>query len=226
MKRWISCILLTVLLLSVAAMSVFAHAVPDINYTNCSFEAVLRYDGEPVTGGALAAVRVGFIYEENGDYSWHRFVDDAPVTDLQSETAAAEMEQFYRAHKDSDQFLVSVSKVGDDGKARFENLKTGVYLVLQETPAPGYSKIKPFLVVLPYLQEGAYQYSVSSTVKTELEREPVPTEPEPTKPSGDKLPQTGQLNWPIPVLTVLGVGLVMLGVVVRADRRKEKYEKK
>jgi len=35
----------------------------------------------------------------------------------------------------------------------------------------------------------------------------------------ETLIQTGQLNWPIPVLTVLGLGLIVLGVVVLTKRK-------
>ena len=48
---------------------------------------------------------------------------------------------------------------------------------------------------------------------------PVPTTP-PTK-----LPQTGQLNWPVPVLVVLGLALFSLGWGLRFGRRKDSHEK-
>lgn len=36
--------------------------------------------------------------------------------------------------------------------------------------------------------------------------------PTPTPPSGDKLPQTGQFWWPVPVLIIVGIILVVLGI--------------
>lgn len=47
-----------------------------------------------------------------------------------------------------------------------------------------------------------------------------PTETKPTEPDGPKLPQTGQLWWPVPVLAILGMVLVMLGWL----RRKESLD--
>ena len=34
-----------------------------------------------------------------------------------------------------------------------------------------------------------------------------------------RLPYTGQLNWPVPVLTVLGLGLLALGLALRRKSR-------
>ena len=45
--------------------------------------------------------------------------------------------------------------------------------------------------------------------------------PPPSKPSGGKLPQTGQLWWPVPVLTAAGMLLIVVGLV---RRREADYE--
>lgn len=52
-----------------------------------------------------------------------------------------------------------------------------------------------------------------------------PTAPNPQFPGSQVLgahglPQTGQLNWPIPVLTVAGIVLVLAGVVLKKEPRK------
>lgn len=39
-----------------------------------------------------------------------------------------------------------------------------------------------------------------------------------------KLPQTGQLNWPVPVLVILGLGLFAVGWILRFGKKKENYE--
>lgn len=52
---------------------------------------------------------------------------------------------------------------------------------------------------------------------------PTPT-PTPT-PEVPKLPQTGQMNWPIPVLAVLGLALVALGWILRRKEKHCSYEK-
>lgn len=45
--------------------------------------------------------------------------------------------------------------------------------------------------------------------------------PPTTKPGGGKLPQTGQLWWPVPVLFALGLAMIVLGM---ARRRGNEYE--
>ena len=118
---------------------------------------------------------------------------------------------------------LALYKVGDvaeeDGKVTFSSLPFGLYLAVQKTAPAGYGKTEPFLVSLPYLYEGEYQYDVASQPKTDLERE-VPTKPtspatNPTFPGGKKLPQTGQLWWPVPVLACGGLGCIVVGLFRR-----------
>ena len=47
-----------------------------------------------------------------------------------------------------------------------------------------------------------------------------PTETTPTEPDGPKLPQTGQLWWPVPLMAIVGMVLVLLGWM----RRKESLD--
>ena len=53
-----------------------------------------------------------------------------------------------------------------------------------------------------------------------------PTEPptEPTEPDGPDLPQTGQMNWPVPVLAMMGMLLVMAGFWFCMTGRRERDE--
>ena len=49
-----------------------------------------------------------------------------------------------------------------------------------------------------------------------------PTEPtEPTEPGGGDAPQTGQLNWPIPVMAVMGIFCLCLGMYFSTKDKKE-----
>ena len=67
---------------------------------------------------------------------------------------------------------------------------------------------------------------MASEPKTDLERE-VPTKPTSptTKPTtsggGKKLPQTGQLWWPVPVLACAGLGCIAVGLFRRWEARDE-----
>ena len=92
--------------------------------------------------------------------------------------------------------------------------------MVQKTAASGYGKTAPFLVSVPYLYADEYQYDVTSQPKTDLEREVKPTAP-PSSGGGKKLPQTGQLWWPVPVLACAGLGCIAVGLFRRREARDE-----
>ncbi len=102
--------------------------------------------------------------------------------------------------------------------AAFTGLELGLYLVVQEDAASGYHALAPFLVSVPYQTEGTYLYDVTANAKSELEKEP---ESQPTQPPEPDLPQTGQLNWPIPTLAAAGMLLVAIGLVLRSKKREQ-----
>lgn len=274
MKK-ILCLLLACLSLTILPLTAFAHDVPEVDRDDGSIHVSVRYAGEPVPGGKLTAIRVGYIYEENGDYTFRRFGDDKPLEDIQSASAAEEMAA-YVAQNDYP-FEAQTVTVGEDGVANFLNLKTGLYLIRQDAPAPGYTTMNPFLVSVPYMEFGKYLYHVSALIKSEINKHPEPTEPPtepptvpeeptepptvpeeptelptvpeeptvpptepeettqpstaptepeptrpaPTKPDPDKLPQTGQMNWPVPVLAVIGFALLVAGWGLRFGCRKK-----
>lgn len=83
--------------------------------------------------------------------------------------------------------------------ACFEDLDEGVYLLVQQRAGEGYTPFSPFLISIPTRIGDSVYYHVDATPK-------VSTLP---KPPG--LPQTGQLRWPIPVLTLSGIILIGLG---------------
>jgi LPXTG-motif cell wall-anchored protein len=161
--------------------------------------------------------------EDDGNYFFSRVGDDALVEDIASADAVAALEKYYADNKGTIPF---VTKTADakDGTCQFSGLSTGLYLVIQETPAPGFSALNAFLVSVPQLEDGVYVYEVTATIKSELEREPDPTDPPPTTP-GPTLPQTGQLNWPVPVMAVSGMVLFLLGWFLYSKNGKKNYEK-
>jgi hypothetical protein len=67
-----------------------------------------------------------------------------------------------------------------------------------------------------------YDREANVFIVRSIKKENPPEDPtDPTDPSGPNLPQTGQLWWPVPVLTIAGMVLILLGWV----RRKEQgYE--
>ena len=112
-----------------------------------------------------------------------------------------------------------------DGKARFENLDAGLYLVWQDKAGAceGYDPIHPFLISVPRLQDGAYTMHVVADPKVPLHTEPTPPPPPPPPPPPD-IPQTGQMNWPIPVMAVAGTVLLVIGCILLAGRKRAGHE--
>ncbi len=82
--------------------------------------------------------------------------------------------------------------IGDDGRAAFPALDTGLYVVDQKEAPESYYPVCPFFVTVPILDTATdtYVYDVDASPKTrpyeaaepETEPEPEPTEPEPTEP--------------------------------------------
>lgn len=213
-KRILS--LLIVFALLFCNVTAFAHDVPDMERTG-SISVTMKMGETVVPGGALTVYRVGEIHEDDGNYDFQLTGDfvssDVSLDDIQSPETAASLATYAKGNEISG----IIKKVDDNGKAVFSELQLGLYLVVQNKAASGYKKAKPFLVSVPAVEDGLYVYDVDASPKVEVEKAPDPT---PTPP---RLPQTGQLNWPIPVLTVLGIALFIVGWALY--RKKDAHEK-
>lgn len=215
-----------ILTLAAAACMLFALCLPAAASGSAeelgSIEVTVRYDGKPVVGGEVTCIQVGTVAQSDGSPYFQRVEDGVRLDNIDDSALPTELAAFAKEHKLTGETLT----VGEKGTAVFQNLKPGLYLIIQDTPADGFSPLAPFLVSVPYNDDGEYIYDVTANVKSELERTPETTEPttEPTKPTtppGPNLPQTGQLNWPIPVLVVLGLGLFSLGWMLRSKGKTD-----
>lgn len=137
-------------------------------------------------------------------------------------------------------------RIDKNGEVTFDKLTPGLYLLTDYSAYTGYTyTANPFLVSVPMLTDGVYVYSVDATPKIDIDRkgpvydrEPEP-EPEPGRepkddktpggssstggsgyrPSGTTLPKTGQVNWPVPVLAILGLCAFSAGWLLRFGKR-------
>ena len=223
MRKHVISGLLALLFLLALPLSAAAHPVPDESRNgHCSITVSMTYKEKAVRGGKLALYKVGDVAENNGNYSFvpvKEIQADIPeFGDIQSPELAGKLAKL---EKKLTPVTADPVTVGKDGKATFSDLTFGLYLVVQKTAASGYGKTKPFLVSLPYLYEGEYQYDVASQPKTDLEREVKPTAPPSSGGGGGKLPQTGQLWWPVPVLACAGLGCIAVGLLRRREDRDE-----
>ena len=232
MRKHVISGLLALLFLLALPVSAAAQSVPDESRNgHCSITVSMTYKGKAVRGGTLALYKVGDVAEDDGNYSF------VPVKEIQAdipEFGDIESPELAGKLAKQEKKLTPVTAdpvtVDKDGKATFSDLTFGLYLVVQKTAASGYGKTKPFLVSVPYLyadeyqylSADEYQYDVTSQPKTDLEREVKPTAPpSPGGGGGGKLPQTGQLWWPVPVLACAGLGCIAVGLFRRREARDE-----
>lgn len=215
--------LLSVLILPASA------AVVDTSRTG-SISASMTDDGKPVSGGSLTIYRVAEVKAVPGGYGFELVEpyteSGISLEDISSADTADALAEFTRRNR----IEGTTQPIGRDGTVTFKNLPLGLYLVMQHEAAPGYFAMNPFLVSLPGNEDGEYIYDVNATPKLELDKAPKPpteptkpTETEPT-PDDDKLPQTGLVNWPVPVMAVGGIFLILLGVHLCAPAKKKNDE--
>ena len=184
----------------------------------------MTYKGKAVRGGTLALYKVGDVAEDDGNYSFvpvEEIQADIPeFGDIESPDLAGRLAELKGKLTPVTSDPVTVDR---DGNATFSDLTFGLYLVVQKTAASGYGKTAPFLVSVPYLYADEYQYDVTSQPKTDLEREVKPTAP-PSPGGGKKLPQTGQLWWPVPILAGAGMILFVIGWILHRKWSQEHEE--
>ena len=216
-------------LVLVLGMSITAFAQTIDMDTTGSISLDLAYDDQAVTGGTFALYMVGSVTLEDGNYTFVLTEDfeasGADLTDLESETLAAELLEYALSAG-----IEPVMEVeNESGTVLFSDLSVGLYLVAQTADMDGYESISPFLVSLPQSDEEGYVYNVSATAKlagltaVEEETEAVTTVAATEYVTETELPYTGQLTWPVPVLCVAGLVLFLIGFDMRYGRRKESY---
>lgn len=212
-------------MLCVLTMSVRAVEVPDLSRRG-SIHIAVTFEGKAVSGGTLTLYCVAAVQVENGaDYSF-AYVQDYEscavfLENLTSANTAQELADFTVQNEIKGTRL----EIDTKGCVTFEDLELGLYLLVQETPAKGYEALAPFLVSVPAMENGTYVYDVDASPKLQIEQEPTEPTTKPTEPpTDDELPQTGQTKWPIPILSVLGLGMVIMGYCCIVAGRKNKDE--
>lgn len=213
MKK-VAIVLMTAFLLLSTALSAHATEAPDPNGV-CTLTMVMEWDGEKLSSGSLTVFRVGQIVSQDGDWKFALIPElqesDFSMNNLDDSQLAT---QLYLLVQDKE--LTGVTVQIQDGQAVFTDLTAGLYLVTQEEACEGFSTINPFLISLPRWNGNHYVYDLTAQPKVSFEPEETeptePTETEPTEPTDPVLPQTGQLNWPIPAMSVAGMALFLVGL--------------
>ena len=228
MRNRIFALLTALVIVCGLTVTAFAHEVPALE-ENGTIIFTMDWNGEPLNSGSLSLYRVGDVVEDDGNYSFVPIerleVSGLALDDPEDPALAAELANLAKTRG-----LPEVSAEIKAGKAVFTDVAPGLYVVVQdgEDACDDFAAISPFLISMPQYDNGTYRSEIIADPKVPLETKPQDTQPaEPTgpKPTEPKLPQTGQWNWPVPVLAVGGLMLFAGGWHLRFGRKKDSYEK-
>lgn len=199
-----------------------------------SISITLKSSDNKAVGGTLAIYKVADVKtgSESGDTSGdnsYRFVwtDAYKSVDFDLSSKSGKL-----SDQDVKDILAVIKPVGNalDTKqvttgtaVTFNtNIKPGLYLVVQTDVADGYDSIDPFLVSVP---DSNLNYDVVATPKAGTVTKTTTTAkkttstpkatPSYTHSAAGKLPQTGQLWWPVWLMAAVGSVLLVTGLVVR-----------
>lgn len=227
MKRKLFAFLAVIALLGCIALTAFASE-PDLEKDGSV--TIKLYGNKKVSGGNFVLYRVARLVEEDGAFRFDAldaYDSEVKTFDQKNLNDPDLPEALYKIIKKKNSGIMPnySGKFEKSSSATVEDVELGVYLVVQNKAIPGYAKFSPFLITVPTNENGVYDYDVESNSKvaTPPTTKPDDDPPETTKPSG-KLPQTGQLNWPVPVLAAAGLTLFTVGALLRRSGKKEDYE--
>lgn len=212
-----------------AATPAHAHEAVDMTRTG-SITVEMSYEGQPVGGGSLVLYRVGDVVENDGDFTFGLSDEFAGSGLALDDVEAAGLAEELASYAERSGVAGQAFAVASDGTMSATGLELGLYLVTQGEPAEGFDDITPFLVSVPAhaAEADIYVYDVDATPKMDVMRPapepPVEETPEPGAPSSEDLPESGESAWLVPVLAVVGVGLVLVGAsfVLRARSRSNR----
>ena len=211
--------------LTAIPVSAAENEVPDLDRTG-SLTITYKYYNEKtketksVSGGnSVGLFKVADIVEDGG-YKFvidDRFASAGEIPDTSEELDAVNVdlaEAMAKIAKGYD-FDIASRETDEEGRVSFDGLEVGMYLVMQDAKGKGDNRyeLTPFLLTIPYRNaDGSLTYDISADTKpVGIFKEQVPP---PTPPR--RIPQTGQLWWPVAALGAAGVLFVVMGMVRRS----------
>lgn len=223
-NRIFSLILMCVVFLGLFPKTVSAETIIDFSEKG-SITVTAIYNGDPLKDLKLNCIRVGDLISSGDSYYFECIYDDSIIfTGVNIHNSNNPEKMLELVHKNNG-IAVSV-KADQEGNIVFNNLLPGLYLIYQDSPQTlnGYKyELSAFLVTIPY--DGKMHVDADSKLSLDLyPEETTPDSTTPTQKKPVKLPQTGQLNWPIPALASGGMLLFALGWWLVFGSRKDTYD--
>lgn len=225
------------LLVTSAAPAMAAEAVPRPEDAKASLTvSFVLSDTKEGTKTAISGAT--FEITRVADLNWHGGSPEYILTDEFAGTdvdfngmTASQSEQAAETFASMQVEALASRTTGEDGSATFAGLDHGIYLV-EETAVTGtatdYSTVDPYLVLVPGYEEGAWQYEVTSSPKTDPVEKPKPEKPE--TPVTPVVPtQTVKTGDTMNVYLWTGVALcaasaILIMRVLRKRRKEDKHE--
>lgn len=208
------------------AMSITAFAaketntLPDYTQKGSIVVDILSTDtGKAISGGTLTLYEIAASKQVNGE-NLFELIDvfkesNVDLTAIQeSDAGEKELASKLESYVNNNRITGKSVTVDENGQAEWTDLELGLYLVVHTNSTEGYSPVNTFLVTVPRYLNGTYVYNVEASPKTGTSDTVVQEALEPTMESSadnKKLPKTGQVWWPIPILAFAGVLCVMFG---------------
>ncbi len=173
-----------------------------------SLTITFRENQNPVPGGSVSVYQVA-VYDPESEE--HTLLIRKEFDDCQASAEEPDMDLLAKAlaeHAAKNHIEGTKLSSGADASVRLEELELGSYLIVQDEAARGYEPVNPFLVTIPMKEKDTIIYDVDASPKVTTQKDPdKPNPPENNTPGTppSRLPQTGQVWWPVPILAGMGL---------------------
>ena len=237
------------ILILILAMSCTSFTFASVAYDSqkpVSLEIEYKYDEKALSGALFD------IYYVAGIDIYGEITTSDNFSSFDSELQNSDEQMWEGLIEKLEQYVVDnnivpndYGKTDESGSVVFPNncreLEKGIYLVVGHDLMKEYDKYKTssFLISLPNTDKnGNWIYEVVAEPKVEYTPNfyfEIPPEDNPgygndidkdkePKPNDDteRLPQTGQLWWPVPILLALGISFIVVGLFFNKGNRNEK----
>lgn len=214
------------MVMAMGSVAFAEHEVIDVDKTDCTLTVHLQTKAaKPIKGGTFTIWKVADVVYDNGDAIFQGIGafsslgrmdgDDISESDIGAPKIAKNCNNIVESSgpKATDKKMTNAK-----GVAYFTDLTPGLYFVKNTKAAKGYKKAAYYCITIPRNPKGTgYTYDVDSLPKPPVAKtaKPDDEDDEDVPPVKKKLPQTGQLWWPVPVLAGFGVLFLLIGFLRR-----------